>query len=153
MWSRAGGPVCIRIYAVVAGVRVGSSGLSGCWSLIGALVGWLNCALCECCVNVVGGVVSVAGHQAVAEVLLQNGAKRGFAASMRAYWGRAKRFCVAFGVLVLNYMREAGVHTEMVFVLPGHLAVAQVHLQARADIGAQTTKGETALVIASGKGM
>ena len=26
------------------------------------------------CVNVVGGVVSVAGHQAVAEVLLQNGA-------------------------------------------------------------------------------
>ena len=35
-----------------------------------ALVGWLLCALCECrwC------VVSVAGHQAVAEVLLQNGA-------------------------------------------------------------------------------
>ena len=35
MWSRAGGPVCIRIYAVVAGVCVGSSDLSGCWSLIG----------------------------------------------------------------------------------------------------------------------
>ena len=42
MWSRADGPVCIRIYAVVAGVRVGSSGLSGCWSLIGrgALCVW-----------------------------------------------------------------------------------------------------------------
>ena len=35
-----------------------------------ALVGWLLCALCECC----WCVVSVAGHQAVAEVLLQNGA-------------------------------------------------------------------------------
>ena len=42
MWSRADGAVCIRIYAVVAGVRVGSSGLSGCWSLIGrgALCVW-----------------------------------------------------------------------------------------------------------------
>ena len=35
-----------------------------------ALVGWLLCALCECC----WCVVSVAGHPAVAEVLLQNGA-------------------------------------------------------------------------------
>ena len=42
MWSRADGAVCIHIYAVVAGVRVGSIGLSGCWSLVGrgALCVW-----------------------------------------------------------------------------------------------------------------
>ena len=38
-----------------------------------ALVGWLVGCFVRC-VNVVGGVVSVAGHPAVAEVLLQNGA-------------------------------------------------------------------------------
>ena len=56
MWSRADGPVCIRIYAVVAGVRVGSSGLSGCWSLIGrgALCVWELCVFVVVCAGGVG---------------------------------------------------------------------------------------------------